>query len=76
MAHFLAQEDAERAIWLINSEDEKVQTAVLRYLMAVTEAYWRLENRGFIRRVVETAVSHPPIQPTPHQKIIWRCGSK
>ncbi|MFQ5434240.1 MAG: hypothetical protein ACE5FD_05120 [Anaerolineae bacterium] len=75
MAHYLAQEDAARAIQIINSEDEATQTAVLRYLDAVTEAHWRLDNKALIQQVVDTAVptkaTHPLIK-----RILWRCGLK
>lgn len=75
MAHYLAQEDAEQAIRLLNSEDGEIRLALLRYLDAVTEAHWRLDNKALIQQVVDTAVptkaTHPLIK-----RILWRCGLK
>ncbi len=77
MAHYLARENAGRAIRLINNADNEVQLAVLRYLTAVTEQYWRLDNKALIKRVVATAVlsQNDSTQPLIKQ-ILWHCGLK
>ena len=76
-SHYLDQGYVEKVIRLLDSYDEDVGLAVLKYLDKITEQWWRLNNRHLIEQIARAAAKNETHKNNPLiRQIIWRCGLK
>jgi hypothetical protein len=76
-SYYLNQEDIEKVVRLLDSNDEDIAMAVLRYLDNITEQWWILKNMHLIEQIANTAAKSDRYKDNPILKqIIWRCGLK